>query len=303
MKTFLLNDLTNPQRHQLMASAVAPRPIAFASTIDKQGRVNLSPFSFFNIVSTNPPVAVFSVSRRGFDGSLKDTHLNVLEIPEVAINMVSYAMVQQMSLSSSQYPRDVNEFLKAGFNMSKCDGIQPPYVAEAPVVFECRVREIISLGGTGAAGNMIICDIDRIKVREELLDSAGKLDTTKIDLVGRMGDNWYCRASGEAVFQVTKPSRDPAIGIDQLPDHIKKSDLLSANDLGILGSLTSLPTEEAIETIDNSEEFISFKNSSRSASEMQIIIHQQIKSRIALDQTKTALEIAFWAKRLLEKEK
>lgn len=300
MKTFVLSQLNSPERHQLMASAVAPRPIAFASTIDRNGQVNLSPFSFFNIVSTSPAVAVFSVSRRGYDGSMKDTHMNVLEVPEVAINMVSFDMVQQMSLSSNNYPREVNEFEKAGFTMAKCDQIRPPYVAEAPIVLECRVREILSIGGTGTAGNLIFCDIDRIKVREDLLDPSGALDTTRIDLVGRMGGNWYCRAGGDALFEVTKPTRVAAIGIDQLPAHVRKSDLLSANDLGMLGSLTQLPASDAIQAIDQSEEFISIKNSKRSRSEMQMIIHQQIKSRIALDQMEMALAITFWAEKILD---
>lgn len=300
MKTFILSELSNPSRHHLMLSAVGPRPIAFASTIDKDGVINLSPFSFFNLFSTNPPMAIFSVSRRGYDGSIKDTHLNVLEVPEVAINLVNYAMVQQMSLSSNEYPRKINEFVKAGFTMAPCDTIKPPYVAEAPVVLECKVKDVIPLGGEGASGNLIVCEIDRIKVNEEFLDDKERLDTTKIDLVGRMGGNWYCRAFGDALFEVSKPSREPAIGIDQLPLHVKNSDLLSANDLGILGSQIKIPSESDLTVVDALEEFISIKSSTRTTNEKKIIIHQQIKSKIALDQYEEALAIAFWASKFLD---
>ena len=300
MKTFILSELSNPDRHHLMLSAVGPRPIAFASTIDALGVVNLSPFSFFNLFSTNPPIAIFSVSRRGYDGSLKDTHLNVLEIPEVAINLVSYDMVQQMSLASNEFPREINEFIKAGFTMVNCDSIKPPYVKEAPAVLECKVNEVVSLGDQGAAGNMIVCQIVRMKVRENLLDEHGQLDTTKIDLVGRMGGNWYCRAFGDALFEVNKPTRVPAIGLDQLPLHLLRSEILSANDLGILGSQTAPPLQNQIDQLAKDPQFDLIKRSPKSKQEKQLEIHRKIKLEIARDQPTNALIIAFWAAAFLD---
>jgi flavin reductase (DIM6/NTAB) family NADH-FMN oxidoreductase RutF len=299
MKTFILSELSNPSRHHLMLSAVGPRPIAFASTIDKKGQVNLSPFSFFNLFSTNPPIAVFSVSRRGYDGSMKDTHLNVLEVPEVAINIVNFDMVQQTSLSSNEYPRDVNEFIKAGFSMAACDSIKPPYVAEAPVVLECKVQQVMPLGGEGASGNMIICAVDRMHVKEHLLDDQGRLDTTKIDLVGRMGGNWYCRAFGEALFEVSKPGRVTAIGIDALPEHVRQSEILSANDLGILGSATNIPAVKDLEKIALLPDMEAILKTKKSFAEKKLLLHQQIKTKIAIGEPDIALAIAFWADTIL----
>jgi flavin reductase (DIM6/NTAB) family NADH-FMN oxidoreductase RutF len=287
VKTYILNELTSRERHHLMLSAVAPRPIAFASTIDKAGRVNLSPFSFFNLFSTNPPIAIFSPSRSR-DGSLKHTHLNVLEVPEVCINLVSYEIIQPMSLSSNTYPRGVNEFIKAGLSMEPCRKIKPPLVREAPVAMECTVEQVVPLGGEGASGNLIICRVLLIHVQEKFLDKDGQLDTTKIDLVGRMGGNWYCRAFGDALFEVPKPGASLAIGIDQLPAHIRKSNILSANDLGVLGSLTRMPEIEEIQTIK--EQYAHLET----VSENPDLIHREIKLLIRKGRPAKALALAYW---------
>ncbi len=235
-----------PSAHQLLLASIAPRPIAFASTISAEGEVNLSPFSFFNAFSTNPPVMIFSPSRSGRDNTTKDTYDNVHEIPEVVINMVTFQMVEQMSLASNAYPKGVNEFIKAGLTEISSERIRPPRVAESPVAFECTVKDVVPLGSQGGAGNLVICDVLLMHVHREYLDEKGHVDTTKLDLVGRMGGDWYCRASGPALFEVLKPGKALAIGIDQLPKHIRGSKVLSGNDLGKLGSLKSLPDNDLI---------------------------------------------------------
>lgn len=241
------NDLTVSERHHLLLSAVAPRPIAFASTISKAGVVNLSPFSFFNVFSTNPPVMIFSPARSGRDNSLKHTHQNIKEVGEVVINVVNHAMVEQMSLSSSPYPKGVNEFLKSGFTELASDTIRPPRIKESPVAFECKVKQIIELGQEGGAGNLVVCSVERIHVQSEYLDASKRLHSPNLDLVGRMGGAWYCRASGASLFEVNKPSSIPGIGVDALPSSIRNSPILSGNQLGKLGSLTRGSTKDEID--------------------------------------------------------
>lgn len=238
-----------PIRHGILQGAVGPRPIAFASTVDKEGNVNLSPFSFFNVFGSNPPTLVFSPSRRGRDNTTKHTFENVKEVPEVVINIVNYAMVQQMSLSSTEYEKGVNEFVKAGFTEVKSDKVKPPRVAESPVSFECVVKDIIETGQEGGAGNLIICEVIQIHTREEVLDERGVVDTTKMDLVGRMGGNWYVRASGDAIFEVPKPLKTLGIGIDQIPEKIRFSKVLTGNDLGMLGNVEELPGPSSVKEI------------------------------------------------------
>jgi flavin reductase (DIM6/NTAB) family NADH-FMN oxidoreductase RutF len=295
MKTYKLSELAPSDRHQLILSAVAPRPIAFAGTIDENENINLSPFSFFNVFSTNPPVIIFSPSRRGFDGSMKHTHQNILKVPEVTISTVDYAMVQQMSLTSNEYPKDVNEFLKSGLTMMPSQLIRPPYVTESPAVFECRVQKVIELGKGPGSGNLIICEIDLMHVREEVLSSENHLDIQKLDLVGRMGGNWYVRASDSALFEVQKPSRDLAIGFDNLPQHLLTSELLTANELGILASAPALPAKKdiddaAIEQIIS--EIVSTEDLSEGPTRRKI--HLQIKKLIASKNVNNALRLACW---------
>lgn len=228
-----------------LSGTVGPRPIAFASTVDKEGTSNLAPFSFFNVFSANPPILIFSPVLKGSDKSKKDSLNNVLEIKEVVINLVDHAMVQQMSLASAAYPKEENEFVKAGFTMLKSDVVTPHRVAEAPVQFECKVIKVEALGDEGGAGNLVFSEVVKIHIAESLLDEAGKVDQHKIDLVGRMGGNWYTR-SNAGLFEVAKPLTVVGIGVDQIPEHLRYSKTLSGNDLGMLGNVERLPTEEEV---------------------------------------------------------
>ena len=228
-----------------LQTAVAPRPIAFASTIDSSGNPNLSPFSFFNVFSSNPPILIFSPARRVRDNTTKHTLINAQDTNEVVINVVNYDIVQQMSLSSTEYPDGVNEFEKAGFTMLKSDIVKPFRVAESPVQFECKIKEIIALGDQGGAGNLVICEVVKIHIHEAVLDEAGMIDQRKIDLVARMGGNWYSR-SNEGMFEVEKPLTTLGIGVDMIPDFIKESSFFNGNDLGKLGNIENIPTEEEI---------------------------------------------------------
>lgn len=228
-----------------LQTAVAPRPIAFASTIDSNGNPNLSPFSFFNVFSSNPPILIFSPARRVRDNTTKHTLINAQDTKEVVINVVNYDIVQQMSLSSTEYPDGVNEFEKAGFTMLKSDLVKPFRVAESPVQFECKIKEIIALGDQGGAGNLVICEVVKIHIHEAVLDESGMIDQRKIDLVARMGGNWYSR-SNEGMFEVEKPLTTLGIGVDMIPDFIKESSFFDGNDLGKLGNIENIPTEEEI---------------------------------------------------------
>lgn len=238
--------LSNREIHPFLVSAVAPRPIAFASTIDADGNKNLSPFSYFNLFSSNPPILVFSPVRSGRDNTTKDTYNNVKAVPEVCINVVNYPIVEQMSLSSTAYDKGVNEFEKSGLSELPSETIRPPRVKEAPISFECTVDEVKELGNEGGAGSLVICRILRVHIDRKYLDEEGHLDSTKLDLVGRMGESWYCRASGDALFEIPKPVRSKGIGVDRLPESIRKSTVLSANNLGRLGNADELPAEDKI---------------------------------------------------------
>jgi flavin reductase (DIM6/NTAB) family NADH-FMN oxidoreductase RutF len=228
-----------------LQSAVAPRPIAFASTLDTDGTPNLSPFSFFNIFSSNPPILVFSPARRVRNNTTKHTLENCIATREVVINVVNYDIVQQASLSSTEYPDGVNEFLKSGLTPIASDFVKPFRVAESPVQLECKVNEIIALGTEGGAGNLVICEIVKMHIHEEILDENGNIDPVKIDLVSRLGGNWYSR-SNAGLFEVEKPLTTLGIGVDEIPDFVKESSVFSGNDLGILGNVEALPTEEEI---------------------------------------------------------
>ena len=229
-----------------LQGAVAPRPIAFASTMSQTGKPNLSPFSFFNVFSSNPPILVFSPARRVRDNTIKHTLINCDATREVVINIVNFDMVQQMSLSSTEYPEGVNEFLKSGFTQIPSDIVKPYRVAESPVQFECKVNEIIALGAAGGAGNLIICEVVKIHVNETILDEKGDINPEKIDLVSRMGANWYSRAK-TGLFEVEKPLQTLGIGVDSIPDFIIQSPVFDGNDLGKLGNINSLPTIEEID--------------------------------------------------------
>lgn len=240
------SDLTTQKIHQYLLGAVGPRPIAFASTIDKNGNRNLSPFSFFNVFSAAPPILIFSPARSGRTGETKNTFDNVKEVGEVVINVVNYDIVQQMSLASSPFSKDVDEFVKSGLTPIPSDLVKPFRVKESPVQFECKVNQVIELGQNGGAGNLIICEVLRIHINEEVLDQDGLIDQKKIDLVSRMGGNWYCRADENSMFEVAKPLTTIGIGVDQIPEHIKNNKTLTGNDLGLLASVEALPTDEEI---------------------------------------------------------
>ncbi len=249
--------------HQYLLGAVGPRPIAFASTIDAEGNTNLAPFSFFNVFSANPPIMIFSPARSGRTNETKDTYKNVKLNPEVVINVVNYDIVHQMSLASSPYAPGVSEFEKAGFTALKSDLIRPMRVAESPVQFECKVNEVVELGQEGGAGNLIICEVVKIHINEDVLDSNGMIDQHKIDLVSRMGGNWYCRADQNSMFEITKPITTCGIGFDQLPADLKNSKVLTGNDLGHLAGIEELPNETDVneyKLLELSDLFVSLEN-------------------------------------------
>ena len=252
MLSILPQEVSTGKLHGYLLSAVSPRPIAFASTVDGVGNVNLSPFSFFNVFSANPPILVFSPARRVRDNTTKHTLENILITKEVVINIVNYDMVQQMSLSSTEYPDGVNEFIKSGLTEVASDIVKPPRVQEAPVQFECKVNDVIALGNQGGAGNLVIAEVVKLHIKETVLDTDGKIDANKIDAVARMGGNWYNR-SREGMFEVIKPIKTRGIGVDALPKSIKNSKILSGNDLGVLGNSEKIPTPSEVKEYLNLE--------------------------------------------------
>ena len=256
-------ELAIPVLHGHLLGAVGPRPIAFASTVDEDGKPNLAPFSFFNVFSANPPIMVFSPARSGRTNTTKDTYNNVKKVAEVVINVVDYDMVHQMSLASSPYDPDEDEFVKAGFTKVKSDLVKPFRVGESPVQFECRVNEVIELGHEGGAGNLVVCEVLRIHIKEEILDHEGKIDQRKIDLVARMGGNWYCHANENAMFEITKPIVTKGIGFDNLPEDVLNSKVLTGNDLGQLAGITELPNETDVndyKLLELSDLFVSLED-------------------------------------------
>ena len=238
---FKPSELKTAQFHQYLLSAIAPRPICFASTIDASGNVNLSPFSFFNVFGSKPPILIFSPARRVRDNTIKHTLENAIETKEVVINVVNYAIVQQMSLSSCEYPKGISEFEKSGLTPIASEIVKPFRVKESPVQFECKVLEVKETGSEGGAGNLIICEVLMMHINDDVLNENQQIDPHKIDLVARMGADYYCRASGNAVFEVAKPNLNLGIGIDALPEFIRQSKVLTGNQLGQLGNSTSIP--------------------------------------------------------------
>jgi flavin reductase (DIM6/NTAB) family NADH-FMN oxidoreductase RutF len=255
MLTISPSDTPQNILHSHLVSSVGPRPICFASTVDTNGQPNLSPFSFFNIFGSNPPIAIFSPARNGRTGQIKNTHENVKQVPEVVINVVTYSMVQQASLASAEYPKEVNEFLKSGFTPIPSVKIKPFRVKQSPVQMECKVLEIKETGTGGGSGNLIICEIILMHISEDILNVDGKIDQHKIDLVGRMGGGWYCRAHGDALFEQHQPGSHLGIGIDGLPESIRNSKIFSGNDLGKLGNVTHLPSDPNVKEYKASENY------------------------------------------------
>jgi flavin reductase (DIM6/NTAB) family NADH-FMN oxidoreductase RutF len=260
IKSMNPDDMNGPALHHLLLSAIAPRPIAFASTINKKGEINLSPFSFFNAFGINPTTLIFSPSRRGRDNTVKHTYENIKEVPEVVINVVNYDIVEQVSLASAEYPRGINEFKKAGLSEAPSIKIKPPRVLESPVQFECRVRDVIETGDQGGAANLVICEIVHIHVHEDVLDKKGQIDNEKIRLVGRLGGPLYCHTTGDAAFSIQKPIGKNCIGIDSLPEHIRFSKELNGNDLGKMGNLEHLPSAQEIEAFGTAHPEVNTRN-------------------------------------------
>jgi flavin reductase (DIM6/NTAB) family NADH-FMN oxidoreductase RutF len=247
MKTIDPKEVSVAEFHGYLLGTVAPRPIAFASTVDAEGRVNLSPYSFFNAFGSNPPTLIFSPNRRVRDNTPKHTYENVKEVAEVVINVVDYKMVEQMSLASCEYERGVDEFTKAGFTPVPSTLVRPPRVAESPAAFECKVLQVIEMGDQGGAPNLVICQVLLAHFHDDILNAQGRVDTTKVDLVARMGGDWYCRAHGPALFEVPKPNQHRGIGIDQLPAPVRNSRILTGNNLGRLANIEKLPDPAAVQ--------------------------------------------------------
>jgi len=256
-------DLSTGNLHSYLLSAVAPRPIAFASTIDADGNPNLSPFSFFNVFSANPPILIFSPARRVRDNTTKHTLQNVEAVKEVVINVVNYDMVHQMSLSSTEYPEGVNEFDKAGLTMLPSDEVKPFRVAESPVQFECKVNEIVHLGTEGGAGNLVICEVVKLHISEEVLNTDKTINQEALDLVARAGGSYYSRAK-KGFFEIPKPLKTMGIGVDGMPEHVRNSMILTGNNIGMLANVETLPKEDEVnQFIENiSERYPDIKTAS-----------------------------------------
>lgn len=274
--------------HAYLLGAIGPRPIAFASTVDEDGSPNLSPFSFFNVFSANPPIAIFSPARRGRDNTTKHTYENVKRVPEVVINAVTYAMVQQVSLSSTEYPREINEFVKSGLSPVASELVRPFRVKESPVQLECKVREVIELGDQGGAGNLVVCEVLLIHINDSILDEAGRIDQHRIDLVGRLGGDWYCRASGDALFEIAKPLTTLGMGVDQIPADIRNSDVLTGNNLGQLGNVEKLPDETEVNEFKLTELSDMFMEYEDNAHALEHALHLKAKEYLAKNQVNEA---------------
>jgi len=278
MLTIDPKEIAVPKLHQYLLGAVGPRPIAFASTVDLEGIDNLAPFSFFNVFSANPPIMIFSPARTGRTNKTKDTYNNVKAVPEVVINIVNHEIVHQMSLASSPFSSEISEFEKAGFTAVESETIRPKRVAESPVQFECKVIEVKELGDQGGAGNLIFCEIQKMHISEAVLDENNHIDQHKIDLVSRMGGNWYCRADKNSMFEIQKPITTVGIGFDNLPKDIINSKVLTGNDLGQLAGIEALPNETDVneyKLLELSDLFVSLESQ---AAALEKELHNRAKT-------------------------
>lgn len=287
MLEIIPGEVPTAKLHGYMLSSIAPRPICFASTVDKDGNVNLSPYSFFNAFGSNPTTLIFSPARRVRDNTTKHTLQNVLETKEVCINVVTYEIVQQMSLASTEYEKGVNEFVKAGFTEVPSNLIKAPRVKESPVQIECKVREVIETGQEGGAGNLIVCEILKMHINEDILGEDGTIDQHKIHLVSRLGKNWYAKAYGDALFEVEKPLATKGIGIDGLPDDIRLSHVLTGNNLGQLGNIEQLPTVDDVAAYKNSNPVLKDLFMRLSTDPDNLKEQQHILAKNLLDEGKT----------------
>ncbi len=289
MLTITLKDLKPADAQNYLQHAIAPRPICFASTMDKSGNINLSPFSFFNLFSSNPPVVVFSPARRVRDNTTKHTLQNVLEVPEVVINIVDYDMVQQTSLASCEYPKGTNEFIKAGFTEEKATLVGPPMVKESKVKLECKVLEVKPLGTEGGAGNLVICEVLCMHIDESILDETGKIDQTKLHHVARLGGDWYCKVDESSLFKVIKPNTQLGIGIDSLPESIRNSNILSGNNLGQLANVHEMPFVDPAFTDDKLKNIIQYY--SINPDEMDKELHRYAKELLDTGKVNEAWQV------------
>lgn len=280
-----------PDLQFCLQHGIAPRPICFVSTISASGEINLSPFSFFNLFSTNPPVCIFSPARRVRDNTTKHTLENVLQVAEAVINIVSFPMVQQVSLSSTEYPKGINEFEKAGFTMVGSDLVAPPRVLESPMQLECKITEVKALGSGPGAGNLIFAEVIRIHLREDILDEKGHIDQAKIDLVARLGANWYCRVTKDNLFEVEKPLRTMGIGVDSLPMEVRSSTVLTGNDLGRLGNMEQLPSETELREVAALPEILAIFNAGLDAESCREQLHLYAQACIKDNELQKALAI------------
>lgn len=288
MVTIEPTEIPIPRLYKYLVGSVGPRPIAFASTVDKDGNPNLAPFSFFNVFSANPPILVFSPTRNGRTNTTKDTYENVKAVPEVVVNIVNYDMVEQMSLTSSPFDSDVNEFVKSGLTPIESEKIKPFRVKESPVQMECKVIEVKELGDGGAAGNLVICEVVKLHINEDILDENESIDQHKIDLVSRMGGSWYCRADKNSMFEVEKPVVRVGMGIDVIPKDIRTSSILSGNDLGKLGSFEAMPNETDVneyKLIELSDIFVSLEDE---PAKLEKELHQLAKKQLSKNQIEEA---------------
>lgn len=293
---FDLNALKPAEKQYYLQHVIGPRPICFASTIDKQGHVNLSPFSFFNLFSSTPPIVIFSPARRVKDNTTKHTLQNVLEVPQVVINVVTYDMVQQTSLASCEYPKGVNEFIKAGFTAIPATLVKPPMVKQSKVKLECKVLEVKPLGTEGGAGNLVICEILRMHIDDSVFDDLSsqaqgihKIDQRKINHVARLGGDWYCQVNEQNLFQVEKPNTQLGIGINALPENIRSSPILSGNDLGQLANVQEMPAIDASFDDDHLKQIIQYYN--LNPDEMETELHKYAKSLLKKDKVKQAWQV------------
>ena len=289
MLTLDLKKLKPAEVQNYLQHAVAPRPICFASTIDKDGNINLSPFSFFNLFSSNPPIVVFSPARRVRDNTTKHTLQNVLEVPEVVINIVDYDMVQQVSLSSCEFPKEVNEFTKAGFTEEKASMVKPPMVKESKIKLECKVIEVKPLGTEGGAGNLIICEVLCMHIDESILNENNMIDQTKLHHVARLGGDWYCKVDETNLFKVAKPNTQLGIGVDALPDSIRNSPILNGNNLGQLANVNEIPTVDPTFNDDKLKNIIQYY--SINPNEMDIELHRYAKELLDAGKVNEAWQI------------
>jgi flavin reductase (DIM6/NTAB) family NADH-FMN oxidoreductase RutF len=276
MLTIDPKEISIPQLHQFLIGSIGPRPICFASTIDKDGKPNLAPFSFFNIFSANPPIVIFAPNNSGRDGTPKHTYLNVKEVPEVVINVVTLEMVEKMNVAAAPWEQGVNEFEKAGFSTLASDLIKPFRVAESPVQLECKVLEVKEMGTGGGAGNLVICQVIKVHINEDVLGEDGKISQLKMNLVGRLGGNWYCKTDNNSLFELAQPMQK-TIGYDALPSDLKESKVLTANDIGKLAALSTIPTTEEI---DNALEQFGLGDIHQTAK--KLIIDGQLRAALAL---------------------